>query len=81
MSSRLNAALCDHFFRFRYQAMRDCWNPNPNARPNFDELIVRLESTIMAQFTLYYINSNNRNNNKNKTTTTKQGTFTGNRKV
>ncbi|XP_027045891.1 angiopoietin-1 receptor-like isoform X1 [Pocillopora damicornis] len=31
-----------------YQAMRDCWNPNPNARPNFDELIVRLESKIMA---------------------------------
>ena len=34
------------FFCFRYQAMRDCWNSNPSARANFDELIVRLESTI-----------------------------------
>lgn len=29
-----------------YQVMRDCWNANPNMRPTFDELIVRLESTI-----------------------------------
>ncbi|XP_027045523.1 angiopoietin-1 receptor-like [Pocillopora damicornis] len=31
-----------------YRTMGDCWNPNPSARPNFDQLIVRLESTIMT---------------------------------
>ncbi|XP_066014756.1 angiopoietin-1 receptor-like [Pocillopora verrucosa] len=29
-----------------YQTMGDCWNSSPSARPNFDELVVRLESTI-----------------------------------
>lgn len=59
--------------------MRDCWNSSPSARPNFDELVVRLESTITTQFTLYFIISDN--NNKEKATTTKQGIFTGNSKV
>ncbi|XP_020631998.1 angiopoietin-1 receptor-like [Orbicella faveolata] len=31
-----------------YQVMRSCWNPNPSARPTFDQLRIQLESKIVT---------------------------------
>ncbi|KAJ7354896.1 hypothetical protein OS493_029455 [Desmophyllum pertusum] len=31
-----------------YQVMRDCWNPNPKARPTFEQLVIRLGSKTVA---------------------------------
>lgn len=39
----------------RYQVMRDCWDPNPRARPTFDQLVARLHSMVVPSWSLRHM--------------------------